>query len=134
MIEILKKFPWWVWVGGIIAIFVIWQAATGAALTRKLYNDVLDQLRTDQSQVVQTLEDNQKSYEAEITRLQDQITKLQKDKAALAQDAAKSKAELVRLTGKINELQDALSKIDISNDPDIVLRDLQKRFPSLRRR
>lgn len=134
MLAILKKVPWWGWVGIGVAILVVWQGVTGAATVKSLYHQALDLLRSDQSKVVKTLEENAKIYEREIAKLNGQIEAIQKEKAKLAADKARSDMEIARLNGRINALQDELDKIVVSNDPDLVIKSLQRRFPSIRRR
>lgn len=133
MLKFISRIPWWGWAGIILAIVIGWQMATGAALTRSLYNQVLDGLRADQSKVVKNLEANEKMYEDRIKQLDAQIAQIQKDKVALAQDAAKSKAEIARLTGVIDDLQNQIDNLIVSTDPDSIIRELQRRFPSIRR-
>lgn len=127
MIAFLKKIPLWLWIALVVVIIFAWQAATGAAYSKKLFNMVADQIRTDQSKVVSTLEENMKGYEKEISDLQAEKAKLQQDKLAVQVQAAQSAAQVAQLRGKINDLQNQLDKITVSADPNALILDLQRR-------
>ena len=127
MIAFLKKIPLWVWIALIVVIIFAWQAMTGAAYSKKLWNMVADQIRTDQSKVVSTLEENMKGYEQEISQLQADKAKLQQEKTAVQAQAVQSAAQVAQLKGKINDLQNQLDKITVSADPNALISDLQKR-------
>jgi peptidoglycan hydrolase CwlO-like protein len=126
MITFLKKIPWWVWIGAFVTVLLIWQNLSGWAMSRKLYTMALDNLRTDQTRVVETLQENQKMYEAEIANLQAEKERLQKEKATVQKQAVESAVEVSRLKGKIGELQTKLESIVVSDDPDLVLADLRR--------
>jgi hypothetical protein len=132
MSAILTK--WWFWVAIAVVIFVIWQGVTGAALTSKMWNMVKDQIVTDQTRVVQIKEEQEKWYESEIAKRDVLIAQIRKDKATLAAGKVASEAEVARLKGRVSELEDEIGKIIVGNDPDTVLKSLQRRFPSIRRR
>ena len=108
-------------IGVIVLLFWI-GSVTGT--NSKLFNMALDNLRTDQSRIIKTLEENMTSYENEITNLQEQVARVQKDKASIQAQANQSNIEIARLKGKIYELQDALDRIRISDNPDAVIEDL----------
>jgi hypothetical protein len=132
MSAILTK--WWFWVAIAVVIFVIWQGVTGAALTSKMWNMVKDQIVTDQTRLVQIKEEQEKWYESEIAKRDVLIAQIRKDKATLAAGKVASEAEVARLKGRVSELEDEIGKIIVGNDPDTVLKSLQRRFPSIRRR
>jgi hypothetical protein len=122
----LKRFPWYVWVILGLVLLLVVEGFTGTLGSRKLYNMVLDQLRTDQSRVVTTLEENMATYEQEIQTLQKQLETV-KAKQAVVQ------AETVRLKGIINEKDKEILKLwkereimVVSSDPDILVNDLVK--------
>ena len=127
MMAFLKKIPWWVWIALVVVIIFIWQAASGAAYSRKLWKMVAGQITVDQSKVVATLEENMKGYEKEISQLQADKAKLQQEKTAVQAQATQSAAQVAQLKGKINDLQNQLDKIVVSADPNALISDLQKR-------
>jgi peptidoglycan hydrolase CwlO-like protein len=126
MIAFLKRIPWWFWLGVLVAILFIWQSLSGWAMSRKLYSMALDTIREDQSQVVETLQENQKMYEEEIARLQSEKERLQKEKALVQAQAIASAEEVTRLKGKIGALQYQIDHIIISDNPDRILDDLHR--------
>jgi len=130
----IKKISWKWWIVIAIAIIVIWQLLTGAAYSRKLYNMILDELRADQSDIVEQMEERELWYEQEISNITKQLDQIKKDKAALLKEKAKSDAEIARLEGRIDKLEDEIGRIVISDNPTIVIDDLRKRFPSIKLR
>jgi ABC-type lipoprotein release transport system permease subunit len=113
-------------------ILLIWIGfMTGT--NKKLYNMMLDQLRTDESKVVA----DQKKY---ITDCEVEITKLAKDKEEIKKqkivvekrDAEKSK-QIGLLTGRVNALQNRLNSIVVSDNPDRLLEDLRSRGINIKR-
>lgn len=128
------KGKWWFWIGIVLAIFIIWQSVSGAALTSKMWHMVKDQIVTDQSNIIKVKEEQEKWYENEIVKLNDQIGKIQKEKATIAASKVAADAEILRLKGKVNELEDAINHINVSSDPDTVIKSLQRRFPSIKRK
>ena len=70
----------------------------------KVYNMMIDTLRSDQSKVVKNLEDSLASSELEIGALQDAKAQLQKDKATLQRKADESSARVTQLNGEIDAL------------------------------
>jgi peptidoglycan hydrolase CwlO-like protein len=126
MIAFLKRVPWWAWAVVLIVIVLIWQNLTGWAAARQVYTQALDNLRADQTRVVEALQENQKMYEAEIVRLQSEKERLQKEKVAIQKQAIESAVEVSRLKGKIGELQTQLQNIIVSDNPDLILDDLRR--------
>ncbi len=126
LLNFLKKMPIWFWVALAVAIILSWQALSGFAMSRKLYKMALDNLREDQSNVIQSKEEWIKTCEAEITRLQGDKERLQKEKANIQKQAIESATEVARLKGRIGELQTALQNVTVSDDPDVILDDLRK--------
>ena len=133
--SILKKVPWWGWIAIAIAILLLVNYASSKALNRSLFNMALDQLRKDQSQVIQQKDEWIKACEDQILDLQKDVERVQKEKAIEKARAAASAAEVVRLKGRIDELQFKIDNIVVSNDPDIVLDSLRKQgIRSIKRR
>jgi chromosome segregation ATPase len=125
-LSILKKFPWWFWVGIVVLILVVWQLASGGSASRKLYQMALDNLREDQTNIINQKEEWIKTCEAEIARLEEERERIQKEKANIQRRASESAAEVARLKGRIGELQTQLQSIIISDDPDRIIDDLHK--------
>ncbi len=133
-VAILKKIPWWGYVITALLLVVAWQSLSGWAIARKVYNLALDNLRQDQTNVIQAKEENERMYEMEIARLQGEVERLQKEKAAVQVQAAQSAAEVTRLKGRIYDLQTQLQNIVVSDDPDRIIDDLRNLgFRSIRR-
>ncbi len=135
MFALIRKIPWWSWAVVLIVIVLIWQNLTGWAAARQIYKQALDNLRQDQSRVVEALQENQKMYEAEIANLQAEKERLQKEKATVQRQAIESAIEVSRLKGRIGELQTQLQNIIVSDDPDRILDDLRRMgISSIRRK
>ncbi len=134
MWTIIKKIPWWGWVGIVLAIFIFWQSVTGAAFSGKMWKMVKDQIVTDQTDIIEAYKASAQNYSAEAAKLKEQLVQVQKDKAALAAQKAQSDAAIVKVKEERDALQRKLDSIVVSSDPDTIIRDLQLRFPSLRKR
>ena len=131
----LKKVPWWGWVVIVIAVLFLVNYVSSRALNRSLFNLALDQFREDQGQVIQQRDEWIATCEKQILDLQKDIDRIQKEKAVEKGKAATSAAEVVRLKGRIDELQFKIDNIVVSNDPDIVLDSLRKQgIRSIKRR
>lgn len=113
------KSYWKLIIGGIVIIVVLFWIGSVTGMNKKLYDMVLDNLRTDQSRIVKTLEENQTMYENEIQKLQSELERIKSQQAVV-------KAENERLKGKISELQAQRENIIVSSDPDILVNDLHK--------
>ena len=87
----LRKIPFWGWVGMAIAALFLWQSLSGFAYSRKLFDVALDHLRTDQSRVVETLEDEMGKRESELADLYKRIDIIQRQAIA-----AKTESEGLR--------------------------------------
>jgi len=134
-LSILKKVPWWGWIAIAIAILFLVNYASSRALNRSLFNMALDQLREDQTQIVKEKDEWIKTCEKEILNLQKDVERVQKEKAIEKGRAATSAAEVVRLKGRIDELQFKIDNIIVSNDPDVILDSLRKQgIRSIKRR
>jgi len=132
---VIKKIPWWGWVGAIVAILLLWQSLSGWAYSRKLYGMALDNLRKDESRVIRDKDEWIKVCESAILDLKKEVDKIGREKARVQLEANQSAVEVARLKGRINELQEMLKRIVISNDPDVVINDLKRYgLRSIRRR
>ncbi len=120
MLTILKKIPWWGWLVLVLAIFFLWQSLSGWAVSRKLYDTALDQLRVDQTRVVRTLEEI-------VTQREKELADLYQEMERLKQQQALARAETERLKGKIRELQNQRDTIVVPGDPDRIVDELRRR-------
>lgn len=132
-LSILKKFPWWVWIIAIVLVILFWQQVSGWSVSRKLYNMALDNLREDQSSVIEAKDDWIKTCEEEIGRLQEEKERIQKEKTAVQQRANASAAEVARLEGENDALRKKLREVVVPDDPDRIIDGLRKRFPSIQK-
>jgi hypothetical protein len=122
--NLLKK--WWLWVLVAIAILFLWQYLSGWAMSSKLYDMALDNLRQDLSKVVERDKEYIKDCENEVLRLQEKVTTTETEKIVYKLKSQKSETEVLRLRGEINDLQGKLDNIVVSNDPDRIVDDLNK--------
>lgn len=132
-LNLLKKFPWWVWVALVVGIIVIWQIATAGAMANKLYKMALNQLRQDQTNIIKEKDEWIKTCEDQIAKLAEEKAAIQKQKAAAQQEANRSAAEVARLKGENDALRIALQNIVVPTDPDKLIDGLRKRFPSIKK-
>jgi predicted nuclease with TOPRIM domain len=86
----------------------------------------LDNLRADQSKIIERNEKYTKDCEDEIVRLREEVEKVENEKTSIKNMAEQSAMEILRLRGKINELQIQLQNIVVSDNPDVILDDLRK--------
>jgi len=105
----LPKLPWWFYLAAAVTIFILWQSVSGWAASRKLYDMALDNLRHDQSRVVEVLEANAKMYESELMRVTRELEQLKQQQAAV-------RAENQRLIGRIHELEEGRDNIVVPVD------------------
>ena len=131
----IKKIPLWGWIAIAIAILFLVNYISSRALNRSLFNMALDQLREDQSQIVQQKTEEAEAFKKQNLDLKEEVKKVQKEKALERARAAESAAEVVRLKGRINALQVQIDNIVVSHDPDAVLDSLRKQgIRSIKRR
>ncbi len=119
-----SKFIKWGIIGAVligIALYLYYSGVVSGA-----FRAVLDELRTDQSKVIGVKEENEKMYEAEITRLQGEVDRVEKEKATLQAEKIQVANERDALKGWINELQTKREIIAVSDAPDRIIDDLRK--------
>lgn len=124
----------WLLIGIVVlGILILVGSLTGA--NRKLFDMTLDGLRADQSKVVETQAQNEKWYESEIKKLNDEKDQLQKQRDNLHVEKVQLASERDALKGWINELQKKRDTVIVSDDPDRIIDDLRKLgIGSIRRR
>lgn len=128
----LKK--WWVWIAGIIVILLVWQGFSGWAMSRKLYTMALDNLRKDQTTIVEQQKQDIETFKQKVSDLQKEVIQVQKEKSVYKSQAIASANEVIQLKGKVNDLQNQIDNIRISDNPDSILLDLQRQGIRIRRR
>ena len=116
MFALIKKVPWWAWAVVLIVIVLIWQNLTGWAAARQIYDQALDNLRADQTRVVDTLQENQKMYEAEIVKLQTELERVQKQKQEIVVQRNRLLSENETYKEKIRVLQAQRDNISVPVD------------------
>jgi chromosome segregation ATPase len=131
--QMLKKLPWYGYVAGGIFIIILWQSLSGWAMSRKYFNMILNQIKTDQTQIIKEKEEWIKTCEEEIKKLDEEKARIQKDKLALQKKNADSEKEIARLIGENHDLKDIIDHIVSSDDPDRLIADLQSRGINIRR-
>ncbi len=133
LFQLAKRVPWWGWVIAIVFIILVWQQMSSWAMSRKLYNMALDNLRQDESQAIKDKDAWIKSCEKEISQLANEKAEIEKKKAILEKKDIASTIEITRLIGNNNELQNRLNNIVTSDDPDRLIEDLQRRGINIKR-
>ncbi len=123
----IRKIPWWAWIAAFVFILFLWQQLSGWAMSRKLYNMALDNLRTDQSRIVKTFEENQKMYEEEINRLNSQLDIIQKQKAIAQMESERLRGLVHEKDVQILALQKEREIIVVPADPNILADEFRKR-------
>jgi len=134
MVALLKKFPWWGWIIVVIAIFFLINYASSRALNRSLFNMALDQLREDQTAIIEAKEAYIEDCEAEILKLAEEKEILRKQKEAIQRQVNASAAEIARLEGNIRALEKKFRDIVVGTNVDELILDLNKRGLSTIRR
>jgi predicted nuclease with TOPRIM domain len=131
VLKFIKLFPWWFWVLVVIGLIFLWQALSGWAMSKKYFDLAVQGLRTEQAQIIKDKDEWIKTMEAEIKDKQAEIDQIKKEKAALQIDRTNSAAEVVRLKRSNDDLKRQIREIIVSDDPDRIIDDLRKYFPSI---
>jgi TolA-binding protein len=121
--DLIKKYFIWILLAVCVIVLIMGQLS-GA--NSKIYNMVLDQLRDDQSKVVDTLETQLSQTELQIADLQAQRDQLRKEKEALLKQSEISYSEIKRLEGERHALQQAFEAIVAPSDLNSILLDLKR--------
>jgi uncharacterized protein (DUF3084 family) len=129
------KIPWKLILIGAACLFILLLVGSLTGANQKLFNMALDQLRDDKSRVVEVQAENQKWYEGEMKKLEEERDLLKQEKAAVQSEKKQVAAERDALKGWIRELQTKREIIVVSDNPDLIIGDLRKRgLSSIRRR
>lgn len=118
------RVPWWGWVAIALTVLLLWSWASGGV--GSLYRQVLDQLREDQSQVVTTLEQNLKTYEAEIGKLNDELAKVKSLQSVARAETERLKGVVREKDGEILALKKERETIVVSRDPNSLVNELHR--------
>ncbi len=94
---------------------------------------LLDNLRTDQTNIIKDKDTWIKQCEDEIARVEAEKEQIRLSKIALEKKDKQSMAEIALLTGRNRDLQDRLDRIVVSDDPDKLLEDLRGRGINIKR-
>ena len=124
--EIAKGLPWWAWAAGAVVILIVINQVSGSIYSRKLWNVVADQIRDDQSRVVRTLEENQRMYEAEITRLLSEAEGIRKEQESARAETERLKGVIREKDGEILALRAERDSIVVPSDPGAVVDELRR--------
>ncbi len=131
--HILSLVPWWGWIATVVFIIIVWQQLSSWALSRKYYNMLLDNLRTDQTNIIKGKDAWIKQCEDEIAKVEAEKEQIRLSKIALEKKDKQSVAEIALLTGRNRDLQNRLDRIIVSDDPDKLLEDLRSRGINIKR-
>ena len=124
MSVILKK--WWFWITAFVIILLVWQQMSGWSMSRRLYNMALDQLRKDQTVVVENLNEALKISRVEKEKIKKEIIQIQKEKELWKQKSLQYEKENLRLKGEVDDLEFKLHQIIVSSDPATLIIDINK--------
>lgn len=111
----------------VIGLVVLLYINSITGTTNKLYKMMLDTLRTDQSRVVSTLEQQLSNSEKEVAILQATREKLQKEKVALQVKADQSSAKVTQLKGEIDALNKKYKDYIPPSDPNALIDSIRNR-------
>jgi len=129
------KIPWKMILIGAGCLFILLLVGSLTGANQKLLNMALDQLRDDKTRVVEVQAENQKWYEGEMKKLEEERDLLREEKTVLANEKNQLASEREALKGWIHELQAKRDVIVVSDDPDRIIGDLRKLgLGSIRRR
>jgi len=115
----IKKIPWFVWVGLIIAILFLWQNLSGYAYSNKLWNMVKDQIVADEKRIIEDLEKDNLANQKEKEGLYQALRESENKRHLVEQENA-------RLKARDQELTDAIQNITVPTDPDALVDLLHK--------
>ena len=131
--KFIKGLPWWIWIVVIIGAIILWQGLSGWSMSKKYFNLVVQGLKTEESQALKDKDEYVKACEKDIQEKQAEIDQIKKEKATLQIDKVNSAAEVVRLKRSNDDLKRQIREIIVPDDPDRIVDDLRKRFPSIRK-
>ena len=107
-----------------ILFFANW--VSGSIYSGKVWNMVADQIRVDQSRIIEVKEENEKMYEAEILRLQEDLDKLKAQKLAAQAETERLKGLVREKDGEILALKKEREAIVVAADPRDLVGELHR--------
>ena len=126
MFALLRKVPWWGWAGLAVAILFFANWVSGSVYSGKLWNMVADQIRTDQSRIVETLEQTVTEREKELAALQDELSEIQRQEQAAEAETGRLKGLIREKDGEILALKKEREAIIVSTDPRELVDELHR--------
>lgn len=125
----IKK-PWF-WIAIIIAGLMVWQLLSGWATSRKLYNMVLGNLRTDQTQVIRTLEQIITQRETELSDLYKKIETIQKQSVVAQAESERLRRLISEKNAEIVKLQGEREAVGVPKDLSGLMQEFnEKGYPA----
>ena len=121
----IKK--WWFWVAIMIAGIMVWQFLSGWAMSSKLYNMALNNLRTDQTKVIRTLEQIITQREAELSDLYKKVGAVQKQSTVAQAESERLRKLVNEKNAEIAKLQREREVVVVPVDPDMLVDEFRKR-------
>lgn len=112
-LNLIKKIPWWAWIGIAVAIFFLVNYASSLALNRSLFNMALDQLREDKTAIVENLQRDSEEKARAIAELQGQVKDVQRKRIA-------AEVESQRLARLVNEKNTEIALLKKERDAIVV--------------
>jgi len=126
MLSILRKVPWWGWVGLAVGILFFANWVNGSVYSGKLWNMVAEQIRTDQTRIIEVKEENEKMYEEEILRLQIDLDAIKAQKLAAQAETERLKGLVREKDGEILALKKEREAIVVPVDPRELVGELHR--------
>lgn len=124
--NLIKKIPWWGWVGIGVAILLIVNSASSYLYKRSLFNFALDNLRQDKTAIVEDLNENLKIKNQSIADLKKQVIEVQKKEAAAQAESERLRRLDLEKDDQILALKKERAAIVVSGDPDHLVDELHK--------
>jgi hypothetical protein len=123
----ISKIPLWGWIAFAVLILFIWQYVSGWAVSRKLYDMGLDQLRQDKTAIIESLKKENETRDQMILDLKKRVDAVQKQRI-LAEAESKRLAGLVDEKNKeILKLTEERKIITVPTDIDLLADEFRKR-------
>lgn len=127
VVDFLKSIPIKYWIIIAIAIFFFWQHFSGWAVSRKLYNMSLDQLREDKTAIVKKLEEDKETTDKIIIDLKKKNDANQKQRIAAQVESERLRGLVREKDAQILALKKEREAIIVPTDPDALVDEFRKR-------
>lgn len=126
LFQLAKRIPWWGYIGGIVLILILWQSLSGWAMSRKLCNMALDNLREDKTAIVERQKGDLEEKEKVITDLQKKIEANQKQRVAAQAESERLRSLVHEKDAQIIGLQKEREIIVVPVDPNVLADEFRK--------